>query len=59
MLLGWSLTWIASLLLHKSTSEGVSQNRERQEYFENVIVLREKKPIKYEKTEPQARTLIN
>ena len=36
-----------------------NENREHQKYFWNVIVLQEKRPIRREKTEPQARTLIS
>ena len=36
-----------------------NENREHQKYFWNVIVLQEKRPIRREKTEPQARMLIS
>ena len=36
-----------------------NENREHQKYFWNVIVLQEKRPVRREKTEPQARTLIS
>ena len=36
-----------------------NENREHQKYFRNVIVLQEKRPIRREKTEPQARTLLS
>ena len=66
MLLGWSLTRIASFTPQKyqwgcrSTDlQSNQENRERLKYFWNVIVLQERNPIRYEKTEPQARTLIS
>ena len=53
MLLGWVLTWIASFTPQKYQwgcrsidLQSNQENRERQKYFWNVIVLQEKKPIR-------------
>lgn len=44
---------------HKfGTYSQTGKNREHQEYFWNIIVFQEKKPIKHEKTELQARSSI-
>ena len=42
-----------------TVSESNWESCEHQKYFWNVIVVQEKKPIRREKTELQARTLIS